>query len=169
MSSLRVVHEAPGRLRIRVPPDVDLPRLAEAVRAEPGIVDSAGSVRTRGLLVRYDPASRSAATVKEALGRHSGRGVSHEAPAPAESVATHRPEPGAAMAAAVREGVGELDQRVQRATRGLVGLSGLLPLALSAWAVTELMRGRLGPLSWSSALWYAHGLFRDYNGPASSE
>ena len=29
-------------------------------------------------------------------------------------------------------------------------------------------RGRAAPLSWSSALWYAHGLFRDYNLPAAA-
>ena len=74
-------------------------------------------------------------------------------------------EPGAALAAGLSEAARELDDRVQRATRGTVGLAGLLPLALAGWAVAELVRGRTGPLAWSSALWYAHGLYRDYSVP----
>jgi hypothetical protein len=72
-------------------------------------------------------------------------------------------EPGAALAAGLAEAGRVLDDRVQRATRGTVGLAGLLPLALAGWAVAELVRGRTGPLAWSSALWYAHGLYRDYS------
>ena len=34
--------------------------------------------------------------------------------------------------------------------------------SLTLWAARELLRGRTAPLAWSSALWYAHGLFRDY-------
>ena len=47
-------------------------------------------------------------------------------------------------------------------TRGAVGLGGLVPSALILWAVAEVVRGRVRPLAWSSALWYAYGLFRDY-------
>jgi hypothetical protein len=66
----------------------------------------------------------------------------------------------------VREIVGEVDQRVQRTTRGLVGLSTLMPLMLATWGISQVVRGRATPLSWSSALWYAHGLTRDYHVPA---
>ena len=48
-----------------------------------------------------------------------------------------------------------------------VGLGSLVPVALTVWAARELLLGRAGPLAWSTALWYAHGLFRDYNTPAS--
>jgi hypothetical protein len=168
VSGLRVVHEIPGRLRIRVPPDVDLPRLAEAVRTEPGVLSSTGSARTRGLLVLYEPESQSGEALKDALGRHSGLDVPYESPPPA-AVATRRGRPGSAVAHALRRGVGEIDQHVHQATRGLVGLSGLLPLALSTWAVSQLLRGRVSALSWSSALWYAHALFRDYQAPAPPE
>jgi hypothetical protein len=50
-----------------------------------------------------------------------------------------------------------------------MGLGGLLPLALGGWAVAELVRGRTGPLAWSTALWYAHGLYRDYSIPPSRD
>ena len=65
--------------------------------------------------------------------------------------------------------LGEVDQRVQRTTRGLVGLGTLLPVVLATWALAEVVRGRAAPLSWSSALWYAHGLFRDYQVPAARD
>ena len=61
----------------------------------------------------------------------------------------------------------ELNEEVRRRTRGTLTLGSLLPVALGAWAVLELVRGRAAPLAWSSALWYAHGLFRDYNTPAA--
>ncbi len=60
-----------------------------------------------------------------------------------------------------------MDRRVRRATRDMIGLGGVVPAALAIWAVRELMLGRTAPLAWSTALWYAHGLFRDYNTPPS--
>jgi hypothetical protein len=61
----------------------------------------------------------------------------------------------------------DLDRGVRLTTRGLLGLGGLVPVALALWAVAEIARGRMAPLAWSTALWYAHGLFRDYNAPSS--
>lgn len=118
----------------------------------------------------YEPESISAAALREALSRHSGLGALDEPGGAAlAQLATESGRPGQAVAAAVRDSVGELDRRVQRTTRGLVGLGGLLPLALSTWAVSQVIRGRAEPLSWSSALWYAHGLFRDYSAGPSEE
>jgi len=62
----------------------------------------------------------------------------------------------------VRDAARDLDHRVRRVTRGVVGLGGLMPTLLVFWAVGEVVRGRVRPLAWTSALWYAHGLFRDY-------
>jgi hypothetical protein len=169
VGGLRVVHELPGRLRVRVPPSVDLSRLADAVRTEPGVIGATSSARTRGLLVFYDPERLDATALRDALSRHSGREAVEETDVAVARPATGPRRPGRAVAAALRETVGELDRRVQRTTRGLVGLGGLFPLALSTWAVSQLVRGRVDPLSWSSALWYAHGLFRDYSAGPSHE
>jgi hypothetical protein len=62
-----------------------------------------------------------------------------------------------------------LDTRVHGATRGFLRLGTLLPLGLLGWAVTEIARGRGRPLSWTSAVWYAHSIFRDYNREAARE
>ena len=37
------------------------------------------------------------------------------------------------------------------------------------WALIEVVRGRTGPLAWSTALWYAHGLYRDYSLPPTRD
>jgi hypothetical protein len=78
---------------------------------------------------------------------------------PATAAANGHP---ATLATTVTSAVGELDARIARGTRGTVGLGLLVPAALTLWAGLEILRGRAAPLVWSSALWYAHGLFRDY-------
>jgi hypothetical protein len=59
-----------------------------------------------------------------------------------------------------------VNQRVRRATGGRITLGVLIPLALTLWALRDATRGPMRPLPWSTALWYAHGLFRDYNLPS---
>jgi hypothetical protein len=127
------------------------------------------SPRTRSLLVLYDPEHGNRTAITEAVARAAGLGSPPEASDASTSTALTPTEPGATLSLGVREMFGEIDQRVQRATRGLVGLGGLVPVALTAWAVTEVVRGRVAPLAWSSALWYAHGLFRDYQVPAGQD
>ena len=165
MSELLVVHDIPGRLRLRLSPGVAADGLADTVLQEPGVVGATWSPRTRSLLVRYRPEATGPAALAEAVARLAG------VEAGATGIGARRDggagigEPGAALAAGLSEAARVLDERVQRATRGTVGLAGLLPLALAGWAVAELVRGRTGPLAWSSALWYAHGLYRDYSAP----
>jgi len=152
MPAIHVVHDIPGRLRLRLPRPARTEGLREAVATQAGVTDCAWSPRTRSMLLRYEPETASAAGLVESIARHTGL----DEP-PARGAAA----PGGA-APGVQEMFAELDQRVRRATGGRAGLGGLVPLALTAWAVAEVVRGRTAPLAWSSALWYAHGLFRDY-------
>jgi hypothetical protein len=161
MSELLVVHDIPGRLRLRLSPGVAAEGLADAVLQEPGVIGTTWSPRTRSLLVRYRPEATRPAAVADAVARLAGVEVGATVMGPPRDGVGG--EPGAALAAGLAEAGRVLDDRVQRATRGTVGLAGLLPLALAGWAVAELVRGRTGPLAWSSALWYAHGLYRDYS------
>lgn len=163
MSELRVVHSTPGRLRIRVPPAVTTGDLAAAVLSEPGVVGSRWSVRTRSLLVLYRPDAVDADALTDTVARLTG--ARRE---PASNGRDHGPvsaEPGATLTGGLRDTARVLDQRVQRATRGALGLGSLVPVALIGWAMIEVVRGRTGPLAWSTALWYAHGLYRDYSLP----
>ena len=166
MSALHVAHDIPGRLRLRLPAGLDVQPVVEAVAAEPGVVSTRWSLRTRSLLVLYDRESGDGAAITEAASRAGGLDVvaGQTEAAPAAAV-----EPGGTLSLGARQAFGEIDQRVLGATRGLIGLAGLFPVALMAWALTEVVRGRAAPLAWSSALWYAHGLFRDYQVPPTRD
>lgn len=158
---MSVVHQVRGRLRVRVPATARVDGLVEAVLALPGVRAASWSPRTRGLLVLHDEADATA--VLDTIARHAG----------IEPLDT-RPSAGAngtqpTLAAATSGVVGQIDARVSRATRGLLTLGSLVPLALTVWAGREILRGRTAPLAWSSALWYAHGLFRDYTMAAPEE
>jgi hypothetical protein len=168
MNGLRVVHNIPGRLRLRLPAAAEAEGLTEAVEAKSGVTGCTWSPRTRSLLVRYQPEHVNAADIAASVARHAGLTVPRDIGASSD-VLTSRVEAGTSLATGVRAAVGELDHRVQRATRGVVGLAGLAVVSLTAWALGEIVRGRARPIAWSSALWYAHGLFRDYVSSSSTE
>jgi copper chaperone CopZ len=165
MSTVHVAHDIPGRLRVRLPAGATTEGLHAALATTPGVQSVTWSPRTRSVLVLYDPAQASRDVIMDALAEVSGL----EAPDATDATPMVPAQPGGTLALGVRQLIGEVDQRVQRATRGLVGLGGLFPAALTAWALTEVVRGRAAPLAWSSALWYAHGLFRDYQVPTARD
>lgn len=115
--------------------------------------------------MRYDAADTSPEAILEAVVAHAGV----EPPATPQPIPLRSPRPAGArpLAAAVRDTVSEVNAALRRTTGDTLDLGQLVPLGLAAWAVLEIVRGRVGPLAWSAALWYAHGLFRDYNLPAS--
>ncbi|HUK63608.1 MAG TPA: hypothetical protein VLV15_09745, partial [Dongiaceae bacterium] len=152
MTALHIAHDIPGRLRLRLGPGAQTDDLMAAMAAEPGVISCSWSARTRSLLVLYDPQHGDRAEIVQAVARLTGLArPAEDTSAPA--AASGRPEPGALLISGVREMVGEVDHRVQRATRGLLGLSTLLPVALTSWAIAQVVRGRVTPLSWTSALW----------------
>jgi hypothetical protein len=155
-----VVHQVRGRLRVRVPTTARVDGLVEAVLAIPGVRAASWSPRTRGLLVLHEGDT---AAIVEIVARHAGLERVADRPSPPASAA--RPT----LAAVTGSVFGEIDARVTRATRGLVTLASLVPLALTIWAGREILRGHAAPLAWSSALWYAHGLFRDYSVPSRED
>jgi hypothetical protein len=164
VSALHVAHNISGRLRLRLPLGASTEPLEAAVTAMSGVTGCKWSPRTRSLLVLYDPQQHGGPdaivdTVARVTGLDRPPGGPTHGHAP--------PAPGSRFAPAVREVFREVDQHVQRVSQGLIGLRGLFPVALTAWALAEVVRGRTAPLAWSSALWYAHGLFRDYEGPAA--
>ena len=168
MTALHVAHDIPGRLRLRLPLGARTDGLTAAVAAEPGVISCTWSERTRSLLVLYEPGHGDRAAILDVVARVTGSSLP-AGPARGTTTAGTRPEPGALLVAGVRQVVGEIDQRVQRASRGLFGLGTLLPLGLVSWSVAQVARGRATALSWTSALWYAHGLVRDYQEPAARD
>jgi hypothetical protein len=168
MNALHVAHDIPGRLRLRLPPGASTDGLTAAISAVPGVIHSTWSARTRSLLVSYDPQHGDRTAIVEAVAQTTGLDRPGERGNGAAST-PHRGEAGALLISGVREIVGEVDQRVQRTTRGLFGLGTLLPVMLATWGITQVIRGRATPLSWSSALWYAHGLIREYQIPTTQD
>jgi hypothetical protein len=160
-NTLTVAHALPGRLRLRLPARADVEGLATAVTAFDGVTACTWSPRTRGLLVRYDPQATDATTIVEGVAAHTG------VEAPETSAAADRPAAVAPLGAVVPAMFAEANRSVAHATRGAIDLGSGIPLLLVGWAALELVRGRAAPLAWSSALWYAHGLFRDYNLPSA--
>src|SRR5256885_15136957 len=71
MSALRVAHDIPGRLRLRVPVGVSVEGLIDAVAAQPGVQACTWSPRTRSLLVVYRPDSASAAGLPDTVAPHT--------------------------------------------------------------------------------------------------
>lgn len=157
--AVRVVHQVRGRLRLRVPPRLS-EAVMEALRDAPGVGSATWSPRTGSLLVLYDPDETAGSAILDLLRNlaEGQAGVAWEEPS------RHVTEP--TVASAVVGTVSEIDHRVRLSSRGTLRLGTLVPAALTLWAVAEIVRGRTGPLRWTSALWYAHGLFRDYGSPS---
>ncbi len=162
---LAVVHNIPGRLRLRLPYGARTAGLPEAISVLSGVAACAWSPRTRGLLVRYRPDTITAEAIAKAVAERAE--VSDDVILAAPAVSMPAASNGrSTVSASVEQAVGELNRRLGRATHGALDLAGVVPVALAVWAIAELLRGRLAPLTWSTALWYAHGLFRDYNPPS---
>jgi hypothetical protein len=157
--ALTIVHALPGRVRLRLPAAPDDDGLASAVSALDGVAACTWSPRTRGLLVRYDPHVTDAATIVHQVALHTGIDAPAEATGHAGNGLAAVPQ----LKLVVPALFAQVNQRLAHATRGAIDLGSGIPVLLVAWAVLELVRGRTAPLAWSSALWYAHGLFRDYN------
>src|SRR5215813_10802913 len=154
--TLEVVHHIPGRLRVRIPQSAESAGLTDAVSALPGVTSVAYSSLTRGLLVLYDRERADEAAIVSAIADRADLDVV----SPAEPPSSNGDRPN--LAATVTSVFSAVNARVTGATGGAVTLGVLVPAVLTLWATRELLRGRAAPLAWSSALWYAHGLFRDY-------
>jgi hypothetical protein len=150
-----VEHSLRGRLRLRLPRDADLDRVTEALRGRPGVTAVTASPLTGGLLVRYDPERADADGLLEVVAGDAALERLAPAGPPPPSSGT--------LGEALSSAAAALDARVKSATPSRVGLATLVPVSFVLWAAGEIVRGRARPLAWTSALWYAHGIFRDYN------
>jgi len=155
--AVRVVHDIPGRLRLRLPPGASATGLTEVIDRLNGAQSSVWSPRTRSLLIRYDASVLTPAEIARAVAEHADL----DEPIPsgdARGEGARGP-----IASAIVETFNGFNERVARRTRGRLDLGIVVPVALVLWAGRQLLRGPVTSLSWTSALWYAHGLFRDYS------
>jgi hypothetical protein len=155
--AVRVVHDIPGRLRLRLPPGASAAGLTDAIDRLNGAQSSVWSPRTRSLLIRYDTSLLTPAEIVRAVAGHT------DLDEPIPSGDTRDEGAGGPIASAIVETFSGFNERVARRTRGRLDLRIVVPVALVLWAGRQLLRGPVTSLSWTSALWYAHGLFRDYS------
>jgi hypothetical protein len=153
--AVRIVHDIPGRLRLRLPPATTGAGLGDVVDRLNGAQSSLWSPRTRSLLIRYDPSVLTPAEIVRAVAEHA------ELDVPADDAIRDAGERGP-VGRAVVDVFNGLNDRVANRTRGRLDLGLLVSAGLVLWAGRQLLRGPVTSLSWTSALWYAHGLFRDY-------
>jgi len=158
--ALAIVHDIPGRLRLRLPPGAGSAGLTDVVDQLPGAQATVWSPRTRSLLIHYDPGVLNAADIARAVAEHADLTLPDDNE-PAGQAADGR----SPVAAALSGTLSNVNARIAQRTRGRVDLPLLLSVGLLFWAARQLLRGPVTALSWTSALWYAHGLFRDYHGP----
>lgn len=157
---LAILHDITGRLRIRLPAGARTQGIADAVSRLPGVAACHWSPRTRSLLTLYRPGEVVVDDLVASIAAHADVDLAPEAASHSAGGNGHAPS---AVAGAVIETFGSLNRRVARATGGSLTLGLLVPVALTLWAVRDATRGPMRALPWSTALWYAHGLFRDYN------
>jgi len=155
--AIRIVHDIPGRLRLRLPPGTSGVGLTDVIDGLNGALSSVWSPRTKSLLIRYDAGVLRPAEIVRAVAEHADL-----EPPPSSDEA--REDAGRAPVASAVAGVfRSLNERVGRRTRGRIDLPMVVSVGLVLWAGRQLLRGPVTSLSWTSAIWYAHGLFRDYH------
>jgi hypothetical protein len=157
--AIRIVHDIPGRMRLRLPPGASTAGLQAVIDGLNGAQSSVWSPRTRSLLIRYDPGVLTPAEIVRAVAEHA------DVDPPASSADSRAEEGRAPVATAIVGTFTSLNERVTQRTRGRLDLGMLVSVGLVLWAGRQLLRGPVTSLSWTSALWYAHGVFRDYTAP----
>jgi hypothetical protein len=164
-----VMSDVPGRLRFRLPSAADGPELERRLREADGVIDCRWTPRTRSLLVTYRPdqATRSALMALAPFGNDAA--TSSAAAGPELERPRNLGRTRSALVRAMAGAAAEADAAVSRLTSGVLDLRTGLPLALGLWATREILRGNARPVAWSTALWYAHALLRDYALPADRD
>jgi hypothetical protein len=155
--AVSIVHDIPGRLRLRLPPGAGIAGLRDVIDRLNGAQSSVWSPRTRSLLIRYDASVLTPDEITRTVAEHADLDV------PRPNDASHPADGRLPVAAAVVGAFRDLNERVARGTRGRLDLPIVLSVGLAFWAGRQLLRGPITPLAWTSAIWYAHGLFRDYH------
>jgi hypothetical protein len=151
---LAVIHNIPGRLRVRLPLGVQVPGLEKQLRAHPGVKTYRHSPRARSVLLEYEPTETTAETLLELMASIAGIDVD-----PLEAGPGGLPAP---LSHTITRAVSSLNAEIAKRTSYHLDMRTLLALSLGAWAATQIVRGRARSLPWSTALWYAYELFRHH-------
>ena len=152
----RIVHNTPGRLRLRLPRQA----LADEGAALQQVLASTAGVQmarvTQGassLLVLYDPATVSVPALSEVL-HAAGVHVAPQAEDTEQSAAPHPAGEHSLVSQLIGFFTARADARVGTATHGWLNLRTVVPMAFGVMALREILSGRLGAAPWYTLLWW---------------
>jgi hypothetical protein len=162
-----IVSQIPGRIRLRVAyPNRQREKMAQiekTLAAHPQVNRVQTNVKTGSLLIHHDPENGGLdnvlAMLKD-LGIILGDMTETQ-------IAAERSQ----AAANLTKAIGDLNQRVQKTTDGLIDLRFMFPWGLSWLAVRQLLvKGwQFDLIPWYVLAWYAFDGFVKLNSPASDE
>jgi len=138
-------------LRLRLPDGARGADVEECLRRQSGVTSSQVSPRTGSVLVQYRPEKITVETLLRSVAPVLGTVL---AAPPRWTPAVIPP-----LAQTLKEKTGDVNAAVDRLMGGHADVRVLIALALIAWAIIGMLRGRPGA---RQALWYAYKLFLDY-------
>ena len=133
--ALAIVHDIPGRLRLRLPPGAGSAGLTDVVDQLPGAQATVWSPRTRSLLIHYDPGVLNAADIARAVAEHADLTLPDDNEPAGQ--AADGPSP---VAAALSGTLSNVNARIAQRTRGRVDLPLLLSVGLLFWAARQQVK-----------------------------
>ena len=157
---IRLAHDSPGRLRLRLPELRNQPgvstALADHLAQTPGVVEVAVRPRTGSVLCRYDERHTTAAKLIAAVRRQPRAATRRrEGEASPRSARAVRPQ-GSSVARALADAFRAFDDEIFNASSGRVDLGTLAGLGLlGAGAAEVIMTRELPAPPWFSLAWWA--------------
>ncbi|GCL36274.1 hypothetical protein SR1949_13760 [Sphaerospermopsis reniformis] len=152
----KIVSDTPGRLRLRVAPEnrkvEKMQHIANFLTAQPHISQVRTNIHHGSILIHHD---HQTGTLSEILETLKDIGI----------IFTDITQGQTEAASGISHAVIDLNQRVERATNGIVDLRFLFPLGLGTLAVRQLIiKGlQLEVIPWYVLAWYAFDSFLKFN------
>ncbi len=152
----QLVHASPGRLRLRVrQEDLGSPTLRHAeqsLAALPGVRTVQLNPLARSVVLLYDESATDSSELIAAMGRSDIR-VTPESERSSGGLGS-RP-----LKDSIESAISYADNQVHEKSGGFVDLRTLVPIGLAAFAVRELLAGRLAAAPWYVLLWYSYSSY----------
>lgn len=161
-----IVHSSPGRIRVRLAPELRTPDLMRAivdtVAGMQGVRAVEANPTTGSVLLLHDPA---VLTIDDLTSAAAAANIVLTVPDPPGSPTVSAPGGPSPLAQRINSVFGQLDGTLARVTGKRADARTLLPLGLAAIAVRQLAASgaQLGSVPWYILLWYSFEMYTKYN------
>ena len=161
-----IVHSSPGRIRVRLGPDLRTPDLmrtiVDALAGMQGVRAVEANPTTGSVLLLHDPA---VLTVEDLTSAAEVANIVLTVPDPPGTPAVAAAGGPSPLARRINSVFGQMDGTLARITGRRADAKTLLPLGLAAIAVRQLgaSRAQLGSVPWYILLWYSFEMYTKYN------